>query len=511
MKNALLKSTSVVGALTLLSRIMGFIRDLVFAHSFGAGAAFDAYVVANKIPNFLRRLFAEGAFSQAFVPVLAQFKGRHDATVVEQFIARVSGTLGLLLIVITLLAQVFAPLIVLLFAPGFFHDPTRLHLATHMLHITFPYLALIGMTALCGAVQNSYGHFAVPALTPVLLNVALILVALCWAPFVDQPVVVLAWGVLIGGVLQLMFQLPVLYRLGLLPKPQWGWRDVGVRRVMRLMVPALFGVSVAQVGVLIDNGFASFLPTGGISWLYYSDRLIYFPTGVVGVALATVVLPLLSRYQSLGQGAKYTKTLDWAMRCVVLVGLPCAVGLWFAAGPILSTLIQHGRFTPHDLVMTQKSLRAFSIGLPGFMAIKVLASGFYSQQNIKTPVKVAACATALNIVLNLLLIHSMAHAGLALATSLASLVNALVLGYLLVRQGVWVFKSAWYGLLARLVVANGLMAAALWWVSGPISLWMQWTPAQRAGHLLVVMLVAVAAYTSALWLLGLRPKQFSPP
>jgi len=510
-KHRILKSTSVVAGMTLLSRVLGFMRDIVFAQIFGASAAFDAYVVATKIPNFLRRLFAEGAFSQAFVPILAEYKEVRSAKDVREFISRIAGCLGLALLVITLLAQVIAPLIIMVFAPGFLRDPLRFPYATHMLHITFPYLFFIGMTAFSGAILNTYGRFSIPAFTPALLNVALIAVSLFWAPHAQVPVFALAWGVFFGGLLQLGIQIPALLKLNLLPIPKWGWKDPGVRRVIKLMVPALFGVSVAQVGLLIDNFFASFLPHGSISWLYYSDRLVYFPTGVVGVAIATVVLPYLSRHSSNKDEARYSETLDWALRCVVLVGLPCAVGMFITAGPIISTLIHHGEFTTHDLIMTRKSLMAFSIGLPGFMLVKVLAAGFYSKQNIKTPVKIAVVATAINVILNLALIHHLAHAGLALATSIASLFNAVALLVMLIRQKIFIPSKNWWRILLQVVIANVVMGVVVYYFAGGLQRWIQWDVLSRVLHLVPLLIVAFISYVLTLLLLGLRPRHFKPP
>ncbi len=512
MSHRLFKSTSIVAGMTLLSRLLGFVRDVVMAEIFGAGAEFDAYVIAFKLPNFLRRLFAEGAFSQAFVPILSELRAKRPEEEVREFVNRIAGTLGLIVLLVVVLAEIIAPLIIMVFAPGFFlKDPMRYQLATHMLRITFPYLLLITLTAFCGAILNTFNRFAIPAFTPVLLNISLILVAWLWAPHATQPIYVLAWGVLIGGLAQLLLQLPSLRRLNLLPIPKPGLRDQTVRRVMKLMVPALFGVSVAQISLLIDNFFASFLPAGSISWLYYSDRLTYLPLGVIGVALATVVMPQLSRQHANDSTEQFSATLDWALRIVLIIGTPAAIGLLMLAGPLLATLFYHGEFNVTDVIMTRKSLMAFSIGLPGFMLIKVLASAFYSRQNIRTPVKVAAVAVGANIILNLILIGPLAHAGLALATSLASLLDAIVLWRLLLTQKIYVPKPHWRVLMLRIVVANVVMAILLWQLAGPLNRWLIWTIGQRSWHLAGIIVLAVIVYVVVLMLSGLRFRHLKAP
>lgn len=504
----LLRSTSLVSGMTMLSRILGFIRDMVLASVFGAGGSFDAFVVAFKIPNFMRRLFGEGAFAQAFVPILAEFRTRESHEKTLEFVNRIAGTLAFSVMLLVLLVELIAPLVILIFAPGFTHDPARYDLAVHIIRITFPYILLISLVSFAGSIQNTCGRFGVPAFTPVLLNVALISVAWFWAPHASTPIVVLAWGVLIGGVIQLLLQWPYLKKTGLLPIPKLSFSDPGVRRVMKLMVPALFGVSVAQISLLIDNLFASFLPAGSISWLYYSDRLTYLPLGVIGVAIATVVLPNLSRDHSSDSHERYSATLDWALRIVILVGVPAAIGLLTLAGPLLSTLIQHGKFDALDVVMTRKSLMAYSIGLPGFMLVKVLVSAFYSKQNIKTPVKIAAIAVTLNLILNVILIHPLAHAGLALSTSIASLFNAACLAVLLFKRGIYKPKAKWLWFLFRIGIAAALMAVFILWYAGSFKAWIHWPALERVIHLIFVIVVSMVMYFSALWLMGLRIKNF---
>lgn len=509
-KHRIVRSTGIVAFMTMISRVLGFIRDVVLASIFGAGPMFDAFVVAFKLPNFMRRLFAEGAFSQAFVPVLSEYRVQRAHQEVREFMNHIAGALGFVLLLVVIVAELIAPAIILIFAPGFADDPVRYHYATHMLHITFPYLLLIAMTAFSGAALNTYHRFALAAFTPTLLNVVLIFVAWFWAPHTSYPIYTLAWGVLIGGFVQLFVQYPFLQSIDLLGMPKLVWRDSGVRRVLKLMIPALFGVSVAQLSLLVDNFFASFLQAGSISWLYYSDRLIYLPQGVIGVALATVVLPSLSRHHATGDNEGYSKTLDWALRISLLVSFPAAIGLMILAGPILSTLIHHGAFNDFDVVMTVKSLRAFSIGLPAFMVVKILASGFYSRQNIKTPVKIAAFSMLVNVAFNVLLVAPMAHAGLALSTSIASIFNGLYLFRILQKSKLFTLNPGWLGLWVRLLFANALMAGLLYWMAGDLQQWLTWGVLTRVWHLVFVIAAGITSYFACLWILGLRKAHLRP-
>lgn len=508
MSQKLIRSTSVVAFFTLLSRIMGFVRDIILASIFGAGGLFDAFVVAFRLPNFLRRLFGEGAFSQAFVPIMADYRANHSEAETQLFVNHVSGALTFYVSVVVIVAELFSPLIIMIFAPGFFHDPMRYQVTVHLLRIMFPYLLFIVLTAMAGAILNTYGVFGAPAFTPVLLNIALIGVALCWAPFSATPINTLAWGVMLGGVAQLFIQIPFLKKIHLLPRFQLNFRDEGVLRVMKRMLPALFGVSVAQIGLLIDNVFASFLPKGSISWLYYSDRLIYFPLGIIGVALATVVMPYLSRNHAKKDETVFSNTLDWALRCALLIGLPAAVGLFILAGPILSTLIHYGKFDARDVLMTAKSLRAFSVGLPAFMLIKILASAFYSRHNIATPVRIAAFVLLVNIILNVILIFPLKHAGLALATSLSSTLNAGILCALLVKRNIFTPSSAWKKTIFQLIMGNSAMAVVIDLFAGSIAPWLTWSPLMRIMHLLMVLIAGMMTYFVVLSAVGVRIRHF---
>lgn len=500
----LLKSTATVGSMTLVSRVLGLARDVVIAR-FGAGAATDAFFVAFKIPNFLRRLFAEGAFSQAFVPVLSQYKTQYDHDEVRRLADHVSAALGAILFLVTLIGVIAAPLLVYVFAPGFHDDPGKFQLTERMLRITFPYILFISLTALAGGILNTYGRFSVPAFTPVLLNLSLIGAALWLAPHFGHPIVALAWAVLGAGVIQLAFQLPFLARLRLLPRPRFNWRDPGVRRILRLMTPALFGVSVTQVNLLVDTLIASFLVSGSITWLYYSDRLMEFPVGVFGVALGTVILPHLSRRHAEADPEAFRRSLDWGLRWVVLVAAPATVALVLLAGPLLATMFQYHAFSPHDVVMASRSLVTFSLGITGFILIKVLAPGFYARQDTVTPVRIAAVAMVSNIVFNLLLVVPLKHAGVALATSLAAYVNSALLFRALRRSGVYRAEPGWGRFALQVGGACLALGLVLGYGRGSLSTWLAWDAASRAGHLALWVVAGAVTYVGTLLVLGLRP------
>lgn len=505
---SLFKSTSVVSAMTMLSRILGFARDMLTASLFGAVAGFDAFLVAFKIPNFMRALFAEGSFSQAFVPILSEYRQTRTQEQTREFVGRVMGFLGTALLLLTLLAEIITPVITALFAPGFLHDPVRYQMATTMLRITFPYLMLISMTAFFGSILNSYGVFGIPSFTPVLLNVAMIIAAVYFAPLFKVPVTALAWGVFVAGIIQFLFQIPFLYKRGLLPRPHLYWKDEGVRRLLKLMVPALFGVSVVQVGLLVDTLFASFLQKGSISWLYFSDRLTFFPLGVFGVALSTVVLPHLARQHANKSHDDFTAALDWALRCTLIISIPSAIGLFIMSGPLLATLFQYGKFHTFDTLMAQKSVMAFSLGLPGFMAVKVLASAFYSRQDIRSPVRIAVIATSANIICNFIFIIPLAHAGLALATSISSGVNASLLYITLRRVKIYTPLSGWKKFSIQLLLANLVMGVLLAVGSPSVLEWVNWSWQHRALSLALWLGLAIIVYVGCLWLMGMRPRDF---
>ncbi|MBS0357852.1 MAG: murein biosynthesis integral membrane protein MurJ [Proteobacteria bacterium] len=507
-QKSLIHSTTVFSLMTLLSRVFGFIRDMVVASLFGVTAGVDAFFVAFRIPNFLRRLFAEGAFSQAFVPVLSEYQHQQGQAEVKQFLNRIAGNLTLVLTVLTIVAVIATPIIILIFAPGFGYGTPRFEMATFMLRITFPYLLLISLTAMSGAVLNTYGYFGVPAFTPVLLNLSIIGAAVWLSPYLTHPVEACAWGVLIAGIVQLLFQIPFLAKLNVLPKPEIAWRDPAVKRVLKLMVPALFGVSVAQINLTLDTVFASFLKVGSVSWLYYSDRIMEFPLGMFGVGIATVILPHLSRKHAENSVEQYSAALDWAIRSILLIGLPSMVGLMMLAGPILVTLFDYGKFTAHDVAMARLSLMAFGFGLPACMLIKSLASGFYAKQNIKLPVKIGVVALISNTVLNLILMYPLAHAGLALSTSISAFLNAGLLWFFLRRHQIYTPVSGWrkYGL--QLLLSNILVGVFIYFSADPVSQWLDWRWSERLWHLILLLVGAISVYFAGLWLMGVRVKQF---
>jgi putative peptidoglycan lipid II flippase len=515
--SGLLGSSFVVSIGTMLSRVLGLARDVVLANLLGAAPNADAFFVAFKIPNFLRRLFAEGAFSQAFVPVLTETReqGSHEA--VRHLVNRVAGVLGGSLFVLTALAMVMAPWVALIFAPGFSRDVAKLALTADLIVWTFPYLFLISLTGFCGAILNTYGRFAVPAYTPVLLNLSLITAAVVWAPAMPEPALGLAMGVTLAGVVQLLFQLPSLRALKLTPRPVWDTKDKGVKKILMLMVPALFGVSVSQINLLFDTVLASLLPDGSVAWLYYSDRLTELPLGVFAIAIATVILPTLSALNSRAEPEEFSQTLAWAMRNVLLIAVPATVALWLLAEPILATLFQYGAFTDRDVEMAAASLRAYTVGLGGFMLIKVLAPGYYARQDMKTPVKIGIIAMVSNMVLNVLFVFplmwyfEMGHVGLALATSVSAWINAGLL-YLGLRRGgislTGVFEAKF---VARLVVAVSLMGIAVSMMSPAVSLWLTADLSWRVGQMTLLVFVGMASFAMVLAVLGFKLNEVRGP
>lgn len=505
MSKTLLKSTLVVSGMTTLSRVLGLIRDVVIARVFGAGLEMDAFIVAFRIPNFLRRLFADGGFSPAFIPVLSEYRASRSEPELRALVDQTTATLGLVVLAITVFGILAAPVVVAVFAPGFIGEPGKMDLTAGMLRITFPYILFISLTGLAGGILNTFRQFAIPAFTPVLLNLALIGSAVWLAPYFEQPIIALAWGVFLGGLAQLLLQLPPLLKLGLLPRPAFNKDPDGVRRIVKLMVPTLFAGSVSQINLLISSLLSSFLITGSISWLYYADRLMEFPLGVFGIALATVILPSLSADHARGSAADYESTLNWALRWVFLISVPAALGLILLAGPTLVTLFQYEKFTVMDVQMSALALVAFAVGLPAHVLIRVLSSGFFSRQDTRTPVRAGMLALVVNLVLNLALMVPMAHAGLALATSLAAMINAGFLYWHLRRRGWYAPGPGWGLFLLRLGVAVTSMCVLLSVAVPDLENWYGWDAAQRAIHLLIWVLAGVAVYFLVLWCVGLRP------
>ncbi len=507
--------TSVVSGMTLLSRILGLVRDIVFARFFGAGLLMDAFLVAQRIPNMLRRFFAEGAFSAGFVPVMARYKERHGHDEAREYIGAMAGTFGIVLFVVTLLGVIGAPVLVLLVAPGFVGDGGDFDLAALMLRFTFPYLFFVSLTAFAGGVLNTYGKFGVPAFTPVLLNVVLIAAAVWAAPLLEQPIMALAYAVLVAGVVQLLFQLPFLAAISTLPRPRWRPRHEGVRRAFRLMVPAIFGSSVAQINVLLSGIIASLLPVGSISYLYYSDRLMEFPLGLFGIALATVTLPYLSRLWANEEQQAFSATLEWSMKIAILVAVPAAAGLIILAAPLVVTLFHGGEFDTRAVRMTALALQAYAVGLVGFSFVKVLAPAFFAREDTRTPVKIGIIALLANVVIGSAAAWYMTaqgiagpHTGLAGATSVAAVLNAALLYRGLRRANIIRHRPGWAALLLRVVFANAAMIAVLWQMHRGTSWWIDAVLADRVAWLTASVVAGAGTYFLCLLVLGLRPAQF---
>jgi putative peptidoglycan lipid II flippase len=505
----LLKAAASVSAMTLLSRITGFVRDTLIAVFFGAGALTDAFFVAFRIPNLLRRLFAEGAFSQAFVPVLGEYRTKrgHDAT--RRLGGAVLGYLAFWLAVATAIGMVAAPLLVYLIGSGFAADKAKFDLTVVMLRICFPYIVFMSLVAFASSILNTYGRFMGPAFTPVLLNLSFIGFILWGAPHFQNPILALAWAVFFGGLAQLLFQLPFLHRVGMLTWPRWDPKDEGVVRILKLMAPAILGVSVAQISLVINTSIASQLGDGRVSWLYYADRLMEFPSALLGVALGTVLLPSLVRHHQGDDPGRYSRLLDWGLRLALVLAAPAAVALGLLAVPIVTTLFWHGElFTRHDAMMTRHALLAYAMGLVGIILVKVLAPGFYARQNVRTPVKIAIWTLAITQLANLALVPWLDHAGLALAISVGACFNAGWLWFLIWRSGGWRPEPGWTEFLFKLAVALYMMGGAIWYTMGKEASWFEIPAGARAIKLTLVVIAGAAAYFASLGLMGFRPRHF---
>ena len=506
----LLQALAKVGSMTFVSRILGFVRDTLIARVFGAGMLSDAFIVAFKIPNLLRRVSAEGAFSQAFVPILAEYKSQRSFDETHSLINRVATWLGLILVLVTILGMLAAPWIVMLIAPGFRVNPEKMQLTVELLRITFPYIFFISLVSMAGGVLNTYNKFGIPAFTPVWLNVSMIGAVLFFADHFAEPIKVLAWAVFFGGFLQLIFQIPFLKQIGLLPKFELRRNDEGVWRILKLMGPAVLGVSVAQISLIINTIFASFLATGSVSWLYYADRLMEFPTGVLGVALGTILLPSLSKAYAGRDANEYSQLLDWGLRLTFILAAPAAVALAVLAAPLVIALFHYGKFTSHDVLMTQQALIAYSLGLLGLILVKILAPGFYARQNIKTPVKIALFTLAVTQLMNVVfvfLLH-LQHAGLALAIGLGACVNASLLYYHLRKANIYQPQSGWLAFLLKLAVALSVMAAVLYFAMGDSGAWLEFGLMKRLLTICGLVLLGGASYFATLLLLGFHPRDY---
>ncbi len=508
---ALWRSTFIVSAMTMLSRVLGLVRDMVLLNVFGAGKDFDTFVVAFRIPNFFRRLFAEGAFSQAFIPVLTEYKTTKLHAEVQILISRVFGCLLMVMSLLTLISMIIAPVILYVYAPGFHSDPAKFNLAVDMFRLTIPYLMFMSLTAFASSILNSYGSFASPAFSPVLLNVAMIAGAWWLTPYMAEPIMALGWAVVAAGVLQLAIQIPELWKKKLLIPPKVDFKHEGVDRILKLMLPALFGVSVTQINLLLNTIWASFMQDGSVSWLYSAERMTELPLGLIGVAIGTVILPSLSVSKAEQDQAKFRRMLDWAARIIVLVGVPASIALFMLSTPIIQALFQHGAFDARDTQMTALALQCMSGGVLAFMLIKVFAPGFYAIQDTKTPVRVGLMAVAANAILNIIFIGifklinwQAEHMALAIASSGSALVNAGMLYFYLHKKDIFRFGAHWKKLFIQFAIANIAMIAALWcalnWYDGSVSQWI------RILEVVGLCLVGVIAYAVALLASGFRPR-----
>ncbi len=544
MSKKLIKSGLIVSVMTLVSRVLGLVRDVVIANVMGAGAMADVFLFANKIPNFFRHLFAEGAFAQAFVPVLSEYHSKDEANAqsnkqgiqqsnqqrnqkvalddsleeTRRLIAQVSGTLGVIITLVTLFGMLASPLFVILFGGGWFVDwlnngpdsvgGEKFELAASLLKITFPYLWFISFTALSGAVLNTMGRFAVAAFTPVLLNIAIILMAIYGSEFTQTPAHTLAWGVFLGGLIQFLFQIPFLYKAGVLVKPCWSWHSSGVTKIRKLIIPALFGVSVTQINLLLDTLIASFLITGSISWLYYADRLLEFPLGLFGIGIATVVLPSLSKLHSKNDSKQFTATLDWGIKVISLFGWPALAGLMVLAQPIIMVLFMHGEFTQTHVLQVSMALFAYLSGLLSFMFIKILAPGYYARQDTKTPVKIGIIAMVANMAFNLILAPFLGYVGLALATTLSATLNAWMLYRGLKQAQIYHLSRSTKVFISKLIFAASVMALVVYQLSYDFDVWLLLSFFEQISQLILCVGAGCLSYFAVIFILGVRLGDF---
>jgi len=507
----LLKVLATISSLTLVSRILAFGRDILIARIFGAGMATDAFFVAFKLPNLLRRLFAEGAFSQAFVPILSEYKNRKGQDETKLLVDHVTTMLAIILFIVTLIGIIAAPLLVYISAPGFADDPDKFALTVQLLRITSPYIFFISLVAVAAGILNTYNKFWVPAFAPILLNICFIGGALWLAPYCEPPIMALGWAVFVAGIVQLAFQLPFLKKIGMLPTIRFSLKDAGMWRVIKQMGPAVFGVSIAQISLIINTIFASFLAAGSVSWLYFADRLMEFPSGILGVALGTILLPSLSKHYADNCPQAYSRLLDWGLRLVFMLSLPAALALGMIAVPLLSTFFQYGEFSTNDVLMTRNALIGYSVGLTGIILVKILAPGFYARQDIRTPVKIAVVSLFATQLMNALFVFVMGlqHSGLALSISLAACLNSAILFYYLRKRGIYLPEPGWLKFFGKLSLALLALGLTLWFGMGSEQHWLNTQGWTRILHLSALVISGVVVYFAALLLLGFRLKDFA--
>ncbi|HEX6138129.1 MAG TPA: murein biosynthesis integral membrane protein MurJ [Casimicrobiaceae bacterium] len=506
----LLRTLSTVSGMTLLSRITGLLRETIKATAFGAGLQMDAFEAAFRLPNLLRRLFAEGAFSQAFVPILAEYRRQRGTDATRKLVGDVGALLAVVLIGLSIIGSLAAPWLVYLLAGGFARTPGKVELTADMIRIVFPYILFVSLVSLAGGVLNVFRRFAIPAFTPVMLNLSIIGAAVFLARWFDPPILALAWGVALGGLAQLALQIRPLLAIGMLPRPSFAWRDEGVRRVLLAMGPAVIGVSAAQISALINTQLAALLGDGRISWITYADRLMEFPSALLGVALGTILLPSLAQHHSDADQEQYSALLDWGLRLALLLALPAAVALALIALPLVSTLYQYGRFTVEDVMQTRAALLGYTIGLPALILVKILAPGFYARQVMTTPVKIAFFTVFVTQVLAIVFAWPLGleQAGLTLATSVGACCNAALLLWLLLRNGYYRPQPGWLSFFVKVCVAAAALGAVLAWLAGADALWLHAGVAQKAGRLAGLIAAGALVYFAALYVLGFRLADF---
>lgn len=507
------KTLATVSGMTMLSRITGLAREILFARAFGASAYTDAFNVAFRIPNLLRRLFAEGAFSQAFVPILAEYKNQKGEAATKNLVDHVATVLIWVMLATTLVGILATPVIVYFIATGLKYNQSAFDAGVVMTRIMFPYIGFMAFVALAGGILNTWREFKIPAFTSVLLNVSFIIASLFVAPYLQQPIYAMAFAVFVGGILQVMLQIPALIKIGMLPRLYWnpmiGLQDEGVRRVLKKMGPAVFAVSAAQISLMINTNIASRLAHGSVSWLSYADRLMEFPTALLGVALGTILLPSLSNAYAENDMVEYSALLDWGLRLTFLLALPCAVGLATLSEPLTATLFHYGKFDSVSVAMTAHALVAYGVGLIGLILVKILAPGFYAKQDIRTPVKIAIGVLIATQLMNYLFVPWIAHAGLALSIGLGACLNASFLFWGLRRRNIYVPRPGWGMFLAKLAGALILLALAAIIVSHRFDwIGLRAHPGLRVGALLLVLCACATAYFGSLMAMGFRLRDF---
>lgn len=505
----LLRTLASISSLTLLSRILGFVRDILMARIFGAGMANEAFVIAYRLPNLLRRMFAEGAFSQAFVPIFSEYKSRRGHEDTKLLVDHVVTLLAIILFVITLIGIIAAPVLVYVTAPGFVANPEKFNLTVQLLRITSPYIFFISLVAVSAGILNTYNKYWVSAFAPVLLNLCFIGTMLWLVPYFERPIMALAWAVFAAGIIQLAFQVPFLKKIGMLPRWRFSLKDEGVWRVLKQMGPAVFGVSISQISLIINTIFASFMVAGSVSWLFYADRLMEIPAGLLGVAISTILLTSLSKHHADRNTVEYSKILDWGLRLTIMLTLPAALSLGLIAVPLLSTFFQGGAFAAHDVLMTRNALVGYSVGLIGMLLVKVLAPAFYARQDIRTPVKIGILTLVATQIMNLLFIGWLQHAGLALAIGLGSCLNSAILFYLLRKRGIFQPEPGWFKFFAKIAVALLALGWVLWFGMGTEEHWLTTHGWARIGHLSWLVALGGLMYFAVLGVLGFRLKDFA--